>query len=51
MLLGVQVRNLAGLSWFFRYNFFFYCMITISALCTMYLCAFPSERPATDDDL
>jgi len=50
MLLGVQVRNLTGLSWFFRNNFFFYCMITISALTTIYLCAFPSDRRALDDD-
>ena len=30
-----MLRNLEGLSWFFRNDFFFYCMICISA---MFMC-------------
>ena len=50
MLLGVQVRNLAGLSWFFRNDFFFYCQCGVSTLTLLYLCAFPKDRSALDDD-
>ena len=50
MLLGVQVRNLIGLSWFFQNHFFFYCMISISSLTLLYLCAFPTDKRALDDD-
>ena len=50
MLLGVQVRNLAGLSWFFRNDFFFYLQFGISGLTFLYLCAFPKDRAALDDD-
>ena len=50
MLLGVQVRNLVGLSWFFANDFFFYCMIGFSSLTLLYLCAFPKDRRALDDD-
>ena len=50
MLLGVQVRNLDGLKWFFANNFFFYCMISISAITLLYLCAFPKDTRALDDE-
>ena len=50
MLLGVQVRNLIGLGWFFQNNFFFYCMFTVSSLTLVYLCAFPTDKRALDDD-
>ena len=50
MLLGVQVRNLQGLAWFFQNNFFFYCMIGMSSLTIMYLCLFPKDKSAIDED-
>ena len=50
MMLGVQVRNLLFLSWFFRNNFFFYAMGALSALTLTYLCIFPTDKPALDDD-
>jgi len=50
LLLGVQVRNLKFLSWFFQNGFFFYCMAAVSALTTVYLCIFPNDKPAMDDD-
>ena len=50
MLLGVQVRNLQGLSWFFQNGVFYYCMAGVSALTLVYLCAFPTDKRALDDD-
>ena len=50
MLLGVQVRNLYGLSWFFHNDFFFYVMIGISGLTVSYLIVFPNEKKAKVDD-
>ena len=50
MLLGVQVRNLIGLSSFFANNVFFYTMFSISALTLLYLCAFPKDKRALEDD-
>jgi len=50
MLLGVQVRNLQFLSWFFRNDFFFYCMLCISSLTLVVLCACPQDKAALDDD-
>ena len=41
---------LAGLAWFFQNNFFFYCMIGMSSLTMMYLCAFPKDKSAIDED-
>lgn len=50
MLLGVQVRNLRFLSYFFQNDVFFYTMFSISALTTIYLCIWPTDKPAIDDD-
>jgi len=50
MLLGVQVRNLIALSWFFQNNFFYYCMIGLSGLTLVYLCIFPVDKRALDED-
>jgi len=48
MLLGVQVRNLVGLSWFFQNNIFFYSMFTISAASIVVLCACPTDKVALE---
>jgi len=50
LLLGVQVRNLLFLSYFFRSNIFIYTMFGISSLTLLYLCIFPNDKPAIDDD-
>ena len=50
LLLGLQVRNLLGLSVFFRNNLFIYAMVGVSALSLLYLCAFPKDKPAIEDD-
>lgn len=50
MLLGVQVRNLVGFSWFFANNVFFYSMCGVSALTMAFLCAFPKDKRALDDE-
>ena len=44
------MRNLEGLRWFFQNDIFFYCMFVISALTLVYLCAFPKDKAALDDD-
>lgn len=46
----LQVRNLVFLSWFFYHNFFFYAMAAISTLTLCFLCIFPHDTPALDDD-
>lgn len=48
-VLGVQVRNLAALSWFFQNSVFFYCMVSVSALTLIYLCRFPTDKRALED--
>jgi hypothetical protein len=50
LLLGVQVRNLQGLSVFFRNNIFIYTMFGVSMISLLYLCIFPHDKPAIDDD-
>jgi LMBR1 domain-containing protein 1 len=50
MLLGVQVRNLQGFAWFFANNVFFYSLFGVSALTLAFLCAFPKDRRALDDE-
>ena len=45
-----QVRNLVFLSWFFRNNLFIYSMFGLSCLTMLYLCIFPNDKPAIDDD-
>jgi len=50
LLLGVQVRNLIFLSAFFRNNVFIYTMTAISSLTMLFLCIFPNDKPAIDDD-
>lgn len=50
MLLGVQVRNLRFLSSFFQNNVFFIMMFCFSGLTTVYLCIWPTDKPAIDDD-
>ena len=46
----LQVRNLIFISWFFNNNFFFYVMMGITGLTFTYLCVFPHEKRALDDD-
>ena len=50
MLLGVQVRNLVGFSWFFANDFFFYSMACVSGLTLIYLSIFPKGRKGMADD-
>ena len=49
-LSALALHGGVGLSWFFVNNIFFYCMFTISAFTQLYLCAFPNDRRALDDD-
>lgn len=44
------MRNLLFLSYFFRSNIFIYTMFGISSLTLLYLCIFPNDKPAIDDD-
>ena len=48
--LSKQVRNLIGLNWFFANDFFFYTMFGISGLTLLYLCVFPTDKRALEDD-
>ena len=50
MLLGLQVRNLRFLSWFFHNDFFFYTMACLSCFTICYLCVRPMDKPALSDD-
>jgi len=50
LLLGIQVRNLIFFSTFFRNNIFIYTMLGISCLTLLFLCVFPNDKPAIDDD-
>jgi hypothetical protein len=44
------VRNLVGLSAFFRNNVFFYSMFSLSAITLLVLCICPNDKRALDDD-
>ena len=50
MMFGVQVKNLAYLDWFFKAKFFLIAMTSTTCLTIVYLCAYPHDKRALDED-
>ena len=46
----MQVNYLEGLSWFFKYNIFIYTLVVMMASTVLYLCAYPNDKRALEDE-
>ena len=50
IIFGQQVNYLQGLSWFFRHHIFIYTMVFMMASTLLYLCIWPNDKRALEDD-